>query len=39
MCLRRDWTMCLRGDWTMCSKFVNHAKLNNQHEWDKYMII
>ena len=21
------------GDWTKCSKYVEHSKLNSQHDW------
>ena len=22
------------GDWTKCSKYVEHSKLNSQHDWE-----
>ena len=26
-------------DWSVCSKYVNHTKLNNRHNWGTYITI
>lgn len=25
--------MCMKIDWAACSKYVNHSRFNNQHNW------